>query len=65
MIWPAYRMPACMGGWSCPMRDSCRHYHAADRRDPVERLCGPVGHDLYEPIPRAKAQAAAPEAVSA
>lgn len=30
---------ACMGGW-CRDRNACALYHAADRRWPVERLCG-------------------------
>lgn len=29
---------ACMGGW-CRIRERCEHYHAADRRRPVERMC--------------------------
>ena len=32
--------PACMGGW-CVRRGHCPHYHAADRRQPEERLCPP------------------------
>lgn len=31
---------SCMGGW-CALRDHCRHYHAADRTTPSERLCRP------------------------
>lgn len=31
---------ACMGGW-CKRRGQCPNYHAKDRSDPVERLCGP------------------------
>ena len=33
-------LPACMGGW-CAKRDHCPHFHAADRRQPAERLCVP------------------------
>ena len=33
-------LKACMGGW-CHVRGSCGHYHAADRREPEERLCAP------------------------
>ena len=33
-------MTACLGGW-CGQRNACPHYHAADRRHPVERLCVP------------------------
>ena len=33
-------MTACMGGY-CQKREACQHYHAADRRNPVERLCVP------------------------
>lgn len=36
-------LQACMGGW-CAKRGHCQHYHADDRREPVERLCAP-GHD--------------------
>lgn len=38
---------ACMGGW-CAKREACAHYHAQDRRYPIERLCG--AHDEPEPI---------------
>jgi hypothetical protein len=31
---------ACLGGW-CRIREACRHYRAADRREPAERLCAP------------------------
>lgn len=36
-------MIACMGGW-CAKRENCMNHHAADRREPAERLCAP-GHD--------------------
>lgn len=32
-------MTACLGGW-CTRRDRCAHYHAVDRRHPVDKLCG-------------------------
>ena len=34
---------ACMGGW-CTQRQACQHYHAADRAEPLERMC-PAGKD--------------------
>ena len=40
---------ACMGG-HCLKRNYCANYHAADRREPAERLCVPgadgIGRDL-------------------
>lgn len=41
---------SCMGGW-CTQREHCALYHAADRRNPVERLCeaGPDGQ-VPEPV---------------
>lgn len=51
-------MPACMGGWCAAKRDSCRHYHAADRVEPAERLCERGEHDLYSPIQSAAEPAA-------
>jgi hypothetical protein len=32
---------ACMGGW-CKERETCEHYNAENRSDPVERLCSSV-----------------------
>lgn len=29
---------ACMGGW-CQQRSCCAHFHAPDRRSPIERMC--------------------------
>lgn len=50
--WPTYRMPSCMGAWACPLRASCAHYHAEDRRAPEERLCPPGTRDAYTPLIR-------------
>lgn len=41
--------PACMGG-RCDVRNGCAHYHAADRRDPSERLCSPGRRDAWQPV---------------
>ena len=50
---------ACMGGW-CTLRAKCPHYHAADRREPEERLCWP-GQDgeILEGLPLVPIRAAA------
>lgn len=58
MTWPIYRIPACMGGFKCAVRDSCRNYHAEDRRDPSERLCSRDARDLFEPVVSVAQQAA-------
>lgn len=43
-------MIACLGGW-CRSREKCADYHAADRREPVERRC-PPGEEYPEPLQR-------------
>ena len=47
-----------MGAWACPLRASCRHYHAEDRRAPEERLCSPGTRDAYAPVMRGLEHAA-------
>ena len=43
---------ACMGGFKCAVRDSCRHYHAEDRSEPNERLCANGRFNAYAPLIR-------------
>lgn len=42
-------LSACMGG-RCAIRATCARYHAADRREPAERLCAPSQHDAWQPV---------------
>lgn len=42
-------LPACMGGW-CPMRESCRLYHAGSEGRPSERLCPPGERSAWLPL---------------
>jgi hypothetical protein len=51
------QVKSCMGGW-CKRRDNCPNYHASDRSNPMERLCGPI-----EGIPRRPVRKVATEAV--
>lgn len=41
----------CMGGWACPVRESCAHYWAPDRRwhPPAENLCRELAQ-VAEPV---------------
>lgn len=45
----AVMLPACMGG-GCSIRMNCARYHAADKRQPSERLCAPRLYDAWQPI---------------
>ncbi len=48
-------LPACMGGF-CDRREMCAQYHAADTREPVERLCAAGDQAAFMPtVPRARA----------
>lgn len=53
------RPPSCMGAWACPLRCSCGHYFAEDRRAPEERLCPPGTRAAYWPVVRAPQHAGA------
>lgn len=48
----------CMGGW-CQRRESCPNYHANNRSNPMERLCGPI-----DGIPRRPVRSVSAEAVA-
>lgn len=51
--WPRRvdRLPACMGGAWCPVRETCARYHqAGNRHVPAERLCRPNSSELWQPI---------------
>lgn len=54
-------LPACMGGW-CSVRSSCALHHAADRRNPAERLCSPGLRDAWQPVAMTTAPQPEPEA---
>lgn len=41
---------SCMGGFKCPIRESCGHYHAEDRSEPAENLCLDQGGKQWIPI---------------
>jgi hypothetical protein len=40
---------SCMGG-QCADRERCKHYHAENRSEPVERLCAHGDDDQYLPV---------------
>lgn len=41
---------ACMGGWACPERNRCAHYHNTQGQPVVERICEAGETDAFERV---------------